>query len=70
VIRTDDQLRYVNVARATWHRRDAVVAGRKSRAREYTGNHVTRRAVSAAYAASVETPVGTDHPVAADSLHA
>jgi len=68
VIGTMDQLRYVNVARATWHWRHAVVAGRKSRAGEYTGNHVTARVVAAADAAAVRSPTGTDQTVTADQL--
>jgi len=68
VVGTVDQLRHVDVARAARHRRHTVVAGRKSRASEYTGNHVTRRVVAAADAAAVRPATGTDHSVTADQL--
>jgi len=69
VVGTDDQLRYVDVTRPTWYWRHAVVSGRKSRAGEYTGNHVTGRVAAAAYATSVQSPVGTDYSVASDQLY-
>jgi len=52
VIGAVDQLRDIDTTRADRYWRDAVVAGRKSRASKYTGNHVTVGVVAAADATS------------------
>ena len=68
VVGAEDELGDVDVARAGRHGRDAVVAGRQAATREHTGNHVTRRVVAAAHAATVQSSSRADHSVAAHHL--
>ena len=68
MVGAEDEFGDVDVARAGRHGRDAVVAGRQAATREHTGNHVTRRVVAAAHAATVQSSSRADHSVAAHHL--